>query len=125
VLIGASIGAVLLYTSFGFAGTFRVLVQRGDLLGFHAHAAMLALASALMRPIPAQQTLFGQALDNDATPVGIGFAVGAVLFGAGMQIGGGCSSGTLFALGGGNSKLAGTLIGFVLGSTIGAWSMGF
>ena len=125
VLVGAGIGAVLLRTSFGFAGAFRALVQEGDASGFRAHAAMLALASVLMLPLLAQGSLFGQAMRGDATPVGVGFAVGALLFGAGMQVGGGCASGTLFSLGGGNGKLIGTVAGFVLGSALGAWSMGF
>ncbi len=124
-LVGAGIGAVLLRTSFGFAGAFRALVQDRDASGFRAHAAMLALASLLMLPLLAQGSLFGQAMHGEATPVGVGFALGALLFGAGMQVGGGCASGTLFALGGGNGKLLGTLAGFVLGSAIGAWSMQF
>ncbi len=125
VAVGAGIGAVLLHTSFGFAGAFRALVQDGDAGGFRAHAVMLALASALMLPMLAQGTLFGQVMHGETTPVGVGFAVGALLFGAGMQVGGGCASGTLFSLGGGNGKLIGTLAGFVLGSALGAWSMGF
>nr|AYM53669.1 membrane protein [Cystobacter fuscus] len=124
-LVGAGIGAVLLLSSFGFAGAFRALIQERDASGFRAHAAMLALASLLMLPMLAQGHLFGQAMRGDATPVGIGFAVGALLFGAGMQVGGGCASGTLYSLGGGNGKLLGTLLGFVLGSALGAWSMGF
>ena len=125
VLVGAGIGAVLLRTSFGFAGAFRALIQARDASGFRAHAAMLALATVLMLPLLAQGSVFGQTLRGEATPVGIGFAVGALLFGAGMQVGGGCASGTLFALGGGNGKLLGTVAGFVLGSALGAWSMGF
>ena len=42
-----------------------------------------------------------------------------------MQVGGGCASGTLFSLGGGNGKLIGTLAGFVIGSALGAAHMGF
>lgn len=125
VAVGAGIGAVLLHTSFGFAGAFRALVQDGDAGGFRAHTVMLAAASALMLPMLAQGTLFGQAMHGESTPIGVGFAVGALLFGAGMQVGGGCASGTLFSLGGGNGKLIGTLAGFVLGSALGAWSMGF
>ena len=125
VMVGAGIGAVLLHTSFGFAGAFRALVQRGDASGFRAHAAMLALASLLMLPLLAAGSVFGTPMHGGSTPVGVGFAVGALLFGAGMQVGGGCASGTLFALGGGNGKLIGTLAGFVLGSALGAWHMGF
>ncbi len=42
-----------------------------------------------------------------------------------MQIGGGCASGTLFALGGGDLKLAVTLIFFIAGSAIGAAQIHF
>ena len=123
-LVGAGIGAVLLRTSFGFAGAFRALVETGDRSGFRAHAAMIGLAAVLMIPVLALGTVGGVAMKGEATPVGVGFAVGALLFGAGMQVGGGCASGTLFALGGGNGKLIGTLAGFVGGSALGAWSMG-
>lgn len=125
VVVGALIGAALLRYGFGFASAFRALVQWGDPAMFQAHALMIGLASALMLPMLAAGSVFGFAMHGEATPVGVGFAVGALLFGAGMQVGGGCASGTLFALGGGNGKLIGTLAGFVVGSALGAWSMGF
>ena len=125
VLVGSFIGAALLRSSFGFASAFRGLAQWGDASGFQAHALMIALASALMLPMLAAGNVFGMAMRGEATPMGVGFAVGALLFGAGMQVGGGCASGTLFSLGGGNAKLVGTLAGFVFGSALGAWSMGF
>ncbi len=125
VAAGAAIGAVLLRTSFGFASAFRALIERRDAAGFQAHAVMLAVASLLILPLLSLGTVFGQPLAGGATPVGVGFAVGALLFGAGMQVGGGCASGTLFVLGSGNVRLAGTLIGFIVGSAIGAAHMGF
>jgi uncharacterized membrane protein YedE/YeeE len=125
VLTGVAIGAVLLRTTFGFAGAFRGVVERRDASGFQAHAIMLAVATALMFPLLAAGQVGGVAMTGGATQVGVGFAVGALLFGAGMQIGGGCASGTLFALGGGNARLVGTLFGFVVGSALGAWHMGF
>ena len=125
VLTGTAIGAVLLRTSFGFAGAFRALIERRDASGFQAHAVMLAVATLLMAPLLAAGTVFGVKMAGGATPVGVGFAVGALLFGAGMQVGGGCASGTLFSLGGGNARLVGTLFGFVVGSALGAAHMGF
>ena len=125
VLSGVAIGAVLLRTTFGFAGAFRAVVERRDGSGFQAHAIMLAVATALMFPLLAAGQVFGVPMAGGATSVGVGFAVGALLFGAGMQIGGGCASGTLFALGGGNARLIGTLAGFVVGSALGAAHMGF
>ena len=67
----------------GFAGAFRALIERRDASGFRAHAVMLALATVLMLPLLAQGTVFGQAMHGEATPVGVGFVVGALLFGAG------------------------------------------
>ena len=125
VAVGGGIGAALLRSNFGFASAFRNLVQWRDASGFQAHAVMIGLASLLMLPILAQGSLFGMKMTGEATPVGVGFALGAILFGAGMQVGGGCASGTLFSLGGGNAKLIGTLAGFVIGSALGSWSMGF
>ena len=125
VLAGAAIGAVLLRTTFGFAGAFRALIEMRDASGFRAHAVMLAVATALMMPLLALGSLWGQPMAGGSTAVGVGFAVGALLFGAGMQVGGGCASGTLFSLGGGNARLIGTLLGFVVGSALGAAHMGF
>jgi len=125
VLVGAGIGAALLRSSFGFASAFRALVQWRDASGFQAHAVMIGLASLLMLPILAQGEIFGMKMTGEATPISLGFVLGAILFGIGMQIGGGSASGTLFSLGGGNAKLVGTLAGFVIGSALGSWSMGF
>lgn len=125
VLAGAAIGAVLLRTTFGFASAFRALIEVRDASGFRAHAVMLALATALMMPLLALGSLWGQPMAGGSTAVGVGFAVGALLFGAGMQVGGGSASGTLFSLGGGNARLIGTLLGFVVGSALGAAHMGF
>ena len=41
-----------------------------------------------------------------------------------MQLGGACASGTLFAVGSGQSSIVLTLGGFVAGSTLAAWQFG-
>jgi len=41
---------------------------------------------------------------------------GAFIFGIGMQMGGGCASGTLFTVGGGNARMLVTLLFFIIGS---------
>jgi uncharacterized membrane protein YedE/YeeE len=55
----------------------------------------------------------------------VSVAVGGFLFGAGMQLGGGCGSGTLFTVGGGNMRMVVTLACFILGSLIGTAHMPF
>jgi uncharacterized protein len=52
--------------------------------------------------------------------VGVGMLTGAFLFGLGMQLGGGCASGTLYTAGGGNTRMLVTLAAFIAGSTLGA-----
>jgi hypothetical protein len=125
VVVGASIGFVLFRATFGFAGAFRKLIDERDGRGLAAHAIMLAVTSVLFFPLLALGQIGDVKLNGAPTPIGVGFLVGAVLFGAGMQIGGGCASGTLFTLGGGEAKLAMTLAFFVVGSTFGAAHMGF
>jgi uncharacterized membrane protein YedE/YeeE len=43
------------------------------------------------------------------------------MFGIGMQLGGGCASGTLFTVGGGNARMFVTLAAFIIGSVMGSW----
>lgn len=124
-VIGLAIGAALLGTDFGFSSAFRRAATAGDYRNFRAHALMFALASAMIVPLIAQGSAFGHPIAGFATPIGPGFVVGAAIFGAGMQMAGGCASGTLYLLGGGNVKFAFTLLFFVLGSTIGAAHIGF
>ena len=52
-------------------------------------------------------------------PVGVPVLVGAFIFGIGMQLGGGCASGTLFTVGGGNTRMVVTLLFFIVGSLLG------
>nr|WP_132658141.1 YeeE/YedE family protein [Pseudomonas aeruginosa] len=51
--------------------------------------------------------------------------VGAFIFGIGMQLGGGCASGTLFTVGGGNARMLVTLLFFILGSLIATQHVGW
>jgi uncharacterized membrane protein YedE/YeeE len=125
VLTGGLIGFVLFRATFGFSSAFRWLIDERNGRGIAAHAVMLAVTSLLFFPLLALGEVGGTPLNGGATPIGVGFLVGAVLFGAGMQIGGGCASGTLFSLGGGNGKLIATLLFFVVGSAFGAAHMGF
>ena len=124
-LVGLALGFVLFQSSFGFAGSFKALIERGDATGFRAQALALALSSIVFFPLLAGGSVFGQPLYGFVAPIGFSFAFGAVLFGMGMQLGGGCASGTLFMLGGGNAKLLLTLTFFILGSVLGAAHIGF
>jgi uncharacterized protein len=121
--IGVALGCTLFLSNFGFAGSFRAAIQRSDWSGFRAQALALAVSSVLFFPLLAQGEILGTPLNGFGSPVGVSFIVGAVLFGIGMQIGGGCASGTLFLLGGGDLNLLVTLAFFVVGSVLGAASL--
>jgi uncharacterized membrane protein YedE/YeeE len=53
-------------------------------------------------------------------PVGTSVIVGAFLFGIGMQLGGGCGSGTLYTMGQGQVDMLITLTFFIVGATLGS-----
>jgi uncharacterized membrane protein YedE/YeeE len=121
--VGGLIGFALYRASFGFSAAFRALIEDRNPYAFRAHAVLIGLATLAMLPLISAGELFGFKFFGPATTIGPSFMLGALMFGVGMQIGGGCASGTLFGLGGGNLKLAGTLAGFVAGSAIGASHM--
>lgn len=122
-IVGGLIGFTLFRASFGFSAAFRSLIEERNPYAFRAHAVMIGVASAAFLPLIVAGELFGLRFFGPATTIGPSFMLGALMFGVGMQIGGGCASGTLFGLGGGNLKLLGTLAGFIGGSAIGASHM--
>lgn len=124
-LVGGLIGITLERSSFGFAGGFRRLLQERDASHLKAQLLMFGLMSLAAIPMVAGGEAFGIRLVGVVTPVGVAFVLGAVMFGIGMQLGGGCASGTLFGLGGGDLRLVLTLAGLVGGSTLGASHMGY
>jgi uncharacterized protein len=119
-VLGAALGLVLYHAAFGFTSAWRVFIadRRGE--GLRAQMVMLAIASALFFPVLASGSLFGQPVAGLVSPAGIGVVFGAFIFGIGMQLGGGCASGTLYTVGGGSTRMLITLAAFVAGSAIGA-----
>lgn len=116
---GAALGVVLYQSLFGFTSAFRELLADGRSAGFRAQLIMLGVACVLFFPALARGSLFGQPLAGYVSPVGTSVAVGAFLFGMGMQLGGGCASGTLFSVGGGSTRMVLTLLFFIVGSVVG------
>ncbi len=117
-LIGALMGATLYHAAFGFTSSWRVFIADGRGAGLRAQMLMLAVACALFFPALAAGSLFGNPVTGLVAPVGVSVAVGAFIFGIGMQLGGGCASGTLYTAGGGNTRMLVTLAAFVVGSVI-------
>jgi uncharacterized membrane protein YedE/YeeE len=121
-LLGGALGLVLFHATFSFAGGFRRLLAEHRGAAFRAQLVMLGLAMALFAPALAEGALLGQPLRGFVFPVGVALLAGAFLFGVGMQLGGGCGSGTLFTAGGGlGLRMWITLAAFVAGATLAAW----
>ena len=116
---GTALGIVLYQSLFGFTSAFRVLLADGRSAGFRAQMIMLGVACLLFFPALGAGSLWGQPVVGLVSPVGVSVAVGSFLFGMGMQLGGGCASGTLFSVGGGNTKMILTLLFFIVGSVVG------
>jgi len=116
---GTLLGLALYHASFGFTAAWRAFLTEGNGSGLRAQMLMLAIAVILFFPALAEGSLFGQDVAPNLAPLGVSLLVGAVLFGIGMQIGGGCASGTLFTVGGGSTKMLLTLAFFVVGSGVG------
>lgn len=124
--LGLAFGAVLFHARFGFTSAWRQLVSVGQGRALRAHMIMLAAACILFAPLLASGAgLFGETLSASVAPVGVSVVVGAFLFGIGMQIGGSCASGTLFSVGSGQTAIVFTLVGFIVGSVLGAWNFAF
>jgi uncharacterized membrane protein YedE/YeeE len=121
-ITGALLGVTLYHASFGFTQAWRVFVSDRRAAGLRAQMAMLAVGVLVFFPILAQGTLFGQPVAGLVSPAGTSVLLGAFLFGVGMQLGGGCASGTLFAVGGGNTRMVITLLFFVVGSVLGTYT---
>ena len=121
-LLGAGLGLVLFQASFGFAGAFRRLLAEGRGAGLRAQMVLLAVATLLMLPAIEAGSLFGAPVRGFVFPTGVALLLGAFLFGIGMQVGGGCASGTLYtAAGGQGARMWITLAAFIAGATLAAW----
>ncbi|MCA1217503.1 YeeE/YedE family protein [Streptomyces sp. 8L] len=122
LLLGGGLGLTLFHSRFGFTGAWRQLVGVGNGTGLRAHALLLGTTATLFALVIGTGTgLFGARPAPTAGPLGVSLVLGAFLFGVGMQIGGACASGTLFAVGSGQTSIVTTLVGFIIGSTLYTW----
>ena len=117
-LIGGALGMTLYHASFGFTSSWHVFIKERRGRGLRAQMIMLGLAVLLFFPALGAGELFGNPVKGNISPVSMSVAIGAFIFGIGMQLGGGCASGTLYTVGGGSSRMIITLIFFCLGSVI-------
>jgi uncharacterized membrane protein YedE/YeeE len=125
-IIGLALGLTLFHSRFGFTSAWRQLVAVGQGRALQAHTVMLGLAVVLFAFIfNAGSGWFGTTPGGYFAPITVALFVGATLFGIGMQLGGSCASGTLFATGSGNLAVVITLVGFIAGSGLGVAGFSF
>lgn len=123
LLLGLGLGAALFHSRFGFTSAWRQLVAVGNGNGLRAHTLLLGTTATLFALVIGTGTgLFGTTPAPSAGTLGVGLVAGAALFGVGMQLGGACASGTLFAVGSGQSSVLLTLGGFITGTVLYAWA---
>lgn len=119
-LIGGALGAILYHAAFGFTGGWRNFIVNRRGASIRSQALMIGLATVAFVPLLAQGSVFGTPLVGAVAPVGVSVLVGAFVFGLGMQLGGGCGSGTLFTVGGGSVRMLVTLAFFIVGAVLGS-----
>lgn len=120
-IIGSALGLVLYQASFGFTAGFSHIISNYKTRNLRAQMLMLIAASILMLPMFSHGEFMGTQLSGKLTPISTAMAAGAFLFGMGMQLGGGCASGTLTHFGSGSLRMGITLFGFIVGSLIGTF----
>ncbi len=120
-VVGLAAGIILYHAAFGFTAAWREVVISGRGAGLRAQMVMLGLTVIVFTPLIAGGEAFGTNLRGSVAPINVAVICGAFMFGVGMQLGGGCASGTLFTAGGGNVRMLITLASFIAGSLLGTW----
>lgn len=124
-ILGLLIGFTIQKSRFCFTASFRdpIMVGSTSIL----KAVIIAFIISTIGFAVIQFSFLGENIGTACTkipgeisPVGIHTALGAILFGIGMVIAGGCASGTLMRIGEGFTLQLIVLIGFIIGTLLGA-----
>ncbi|CUX23505.1 MULTISPECIES: YeeE/YedE thiosulfate transporter family protein [Clostridia] len=125
---GIAFGYILQRSRFCFTAAFRDPCITGSTSVTRAVLVAVAVASVGFWAIK-YAGILANAESNlnmvGVAPIGLPLAVGAVLFGIGMVIAGGCASGTLMRVGEGFTMQMLSLVFFIAGSFWGAHDMNF
>ena len=126
-LISGLFGFILKYGPFGFTCTFRTMLKSGNFTDMRDMLMFLFFATLLINVIPVEKIhplLYPDSnkgsFSYSRSPIGVSLALGAVMFGIGMQLGSGCASGTLVGMGNGFVKSWVVIIFFIVGATVGS-----
>ena len=124
-LLGSALGVTLYHGSFGFTGGWKRMVVEKRGRGMRAQMLCIGVAALAMIPLVQAGSIGAQSMVAAAGPVGVSVLLGAAIFGLGMQLGGGCGSGTLFTVGGGSARMLVTLAFFIVGALVGTAHLPF
>lgn len=117
---GIVLGFILQKTRFCFTASMRDPALTGSTSITKAVIVAIAIASAGFAIIQYNAVSQGLPRPGDVAPWGFNTVAGAILFGIGMVIAGGCASGTLMRVGEGFGLQFIALAAFVVGSLWGA-----
>ena len=123
-LVGVALGVVLTCVGFDFASAYRRLFVARDAGPVHGQLWLLAATLLLFAPVLALGEGWGLTVKPSVAPLTLSIVAGAFLFGVGMQLAGGCSAGSLYALGGGNARMGVVLVFFCIGALMASLHIG-
>ncbi|HMM19739.1 MAG TPA: YeeE/YedE thiosulfate transporter family protein [Selenomonadales bacterium] len=123
--LGIGLGVILQKARFCFTASLRDPILTGSTSLTRATLIAFAVATVGFAALQFTNLLKGGPVIGNVSPVGIHTAIGAVLFGIGMVISGGCASGTLMRMGEGFAMQWISIITFVIGSVLGAMHFGW
>lgn len=124
-IFGIAFGVVLQRSRFCFTASARDPVLTGSTSLTRAVLIAIMVATIGFAGIQLAAYMAGKPVPGNISPVGLHTVVGAIIFGIGMVIAGGCASGTLMRVGEGFIMLMVTLVFFVVGSVLGAYHFGW
>ena len=125
LLMGLGLGYVFQRSRFCLGAAFRDLILFRSTELLQSTVLLLTFSSLGFVAIFFYSAFNNTHLPLSTLPFGIHTAVGAVLFGIGMVLAASCASGMLMRLGEGYIQQYGTLVGFLIGSILGAWNQNF
>lgn len=121
-ITGIAFGLTLMHAMFGFTGGWRMFIRSQHSVGVRAQILLVGFSSILFFPVVAG--IFPELSSHAALgQIGVSVIVGAFLFGIGMQLGGGCGSGTLYTVGQGQTDMLITISFFIIGATVGSYHL--
>ncbi|WP_035291048.1 YeeE/YedE thiosulfate transporter family protein [Clostridium sp. KNHs214] len=127
--VGIIIGIILRYSRFCFTAAFRdpfitgsTRVLRGMILSMMVSTIGFAVIQS--RYIHSKGANY-EMIPGAVSSVGVHVMIGAFIFGIGMVLAGGCASGVLMRIGEGHALHWVVLIGFIIGTLLGAKDYSF